>query len=101
MRRFEEQTNLRFRHFGLLRQAFTHPSYYSHRQGGAACGGVAGGGAHDPSGTHDGATTRLEAMPHNQRLEYLGDAVLQLASADYLFHHCPETHDVQVPRLGL
>ena len=60
---------------GLLLQAFTHPSFHS---------------VSAASGTLRGS------LPNNQRLEFLGDAVLQLASADYLFHHLPERHEGQL-----
>ena len=71
---FEASTGLRFAHFGLLIQAFTHPSYYQPRQG----------------YTVPSIAPGQKFLPHNQRLEFLGDAVLQLLSADYLFHCFPE-----------
>lgn len=30
---------------------------------------------------------------HNQRLEFLGDTVLQLIASEYLYHHFPEHHE--------
>lgn len=30
---------------------------------------------------------------HNQRLEFLGDTVLQLVASAYLFKHFPEHHE--------
>ena len=36
---------------------------------------------------------------NNERLEFLGDAVLQLASSDYLFHHFPEHQEGQLTLL--
>lgn len=30
---------------------------------------------------------------HNQRLEFLGDTVLQLVASDYLFKHFPDHHE--------
>jgi hypothetical protein len=30
---------------------------------------------------------------HNQRLEFLGDTVLQLIASEYLFKHFPEHHE--------
>src|ERR1700677_4886216 len=30
-----------------------------------------------------------EALPHNERLEFLGDSVLGLVVADYLYHRLP------------
>ncbi len=34
--------------------------------------------------------TRLEKIEHNERLEFLGDAVLELIITEYLFHKYPE-----------
>ena len=67
---FERASGHTFHHFGLLCQAFTHPSFYQPR---------------------NGYTPPPEKERHNnQRLEFLGDACLQLASAAYLFHAFPE-----------
>ncbi|MBD3399075.1 MAG: ribonuclease III [Candidatus Coatesbacteria bacterium] len=55
----EEITGHRFGNLELLRKALTHPSYYHENEG---CEG------------------------HYQRLEYLGDAVLDLAVAEFLYH---------------
>ena len=30
---------------------------------------------------------------HNQRLEFLGDTVLQIVASEYLFKHFPEHHE--------
>ena len=50
-------------------QAFSHPSYFTERKGFVP----------PPPGP--------SGLPlHNQRLEWLGDAVLQLAATDFLFH---------------
>ncbi|HAA90201.1 MAG TPA: ribonuclease III [Peptococcaceae bacterium] len=63
LERFQERLGIRFGNLELLECAFTHPSYaYEHF-----------GGKGD-----------------NQRLEFLGDAVLGLAVADYLYHHYPQ-----------
>lgn len=59
--RLEGELHIRFGNRALLREAFTHSSYVNE---------------------HRDAT-------HNERLEYLGDAVLQLAVADYLFRTYP------------
>lgn len=67
----------------MLRQAFTHPSFFQLRAG------------YTPPPLAPGQ----KALPHNQRLEFLGDAVLQLASADYLFHHFPEHQEGQLSTL--
>ena len=74
---FENATSLHFERFGLLRQAFTHPSFF-----------------HNVPLPHG-----QKSHPHNQRLEHLGDAVLQLASADYLFHVFPEHREGHLTQL--
>ena len=71
---FQRATSLRFSRFGLLRQAFTHPSFFLPRAGFSP--------PPKPPGCRE--------HPHNQRLEFLGDALLQLASSDFLVHHFPE-----------
>jgi ribonuclease-3 len=60
---FAKQTGLSFRDLGLLAEALTHRSYLNeHRD-------------------HPGS--------HNERLEFLGDAVLELAATDFLFKKFP------------
>jgi ribonuclease-3 len=63
LRALQESLGYTFRDEGLLRLALTHPSL-AHEQG-AACS-------------------------HNQRLEFLGDAVLALVSSDLLMKRFPE-----------
>eukprot|EP00908_Phaeocystis_cordata_P004351 Transcript_14737.p2 GENE.Transcript_14737~~Transcript_14737.p2 ORF type:complete len:446 (-),score=153.91 Transcript_14737:1909-3246(-) len=79
---FEAATGLRFGQLGLLRQAFTHPSYFTDRKDFVQPPPLPCGGPR-----------------HNQRLEYLGDAVLQLASSDFLFHVFPEHQEGQLSML--
>ncbi|OQV13164.1 Ribonuclease 3 [Hypsibius exemplaris] len=62
---FEEQTGIFFRHVRLLANAF------SSRQ------------------VHENPIT----IGNNQRLEFLGDTVLQLIVSDYLFKHFPSHHE--------
>ncbi|KAJ3574695.1 hypothetical protein NPX13_g4287 [Xylaria arbuscula] len=57
----EKKMGYKFRHPRLLRSAFTHPSY----------GFV------------------YEGLPNYQRLEFLGDALLDMACVDYLFQKFP------------
>lgn len=61
---FEEKIGVVFKHKDLLKQAFTHRSYINEHQG-------------FPVG-------------HNERLEFLGDAVLELAVTEYLFKKYPD-----------
>ncbi|XP_005107264.1 ribonuclease 3 [Aplysia californica] len=62
---FEEAIGVKFTHIRLLAKAFTHRNI-----------GV------NPL-THG----------HNQRLEFLGDTVLQLVASEYLYKHYPEHHE--------
>ena len=57
--KFEEKSGVVFKDKNLLKQAFTHRSYINENR-----------------------ATRLE---HNERLEFLGDAVLELVITDYLY----------------
>lgn len=56
----------------LLRTALTHPSYQ----------------AEHPETKH-----------HNQRLEFLGDAVLGLVVAEYYYNHCPAEPEGQLTKM--
>ena len=57
-----EQMGVAFGDLSLLDEALTHPSYTNEAK---------------------------VAMPHNERLEFLGDAVLELASSTYLYMRFP------------
>lgn len=61
---FEEQNGLVFNNKALLRQAFTHRSYVNENK-------------HNVEG-------------HNERLEFLGDAVLELVVTKYLYEIYPD-----------
>ena len=61
---FEEKIGYVFKSKALLRQAFTHRSYLNEN--------------------------RVPGMEHNERLEFLGDAVLELAVTEFLFTKYPE-----------
>lgn len=58
---FVEKNNLSFNDLNLLKQAFTHRSYLNEH--------------------------RSLKIEHNERLEFLGDAVLELVVTDYLFRN--------------
>lgn len=62
---FEESAGITFRNKELLRRAFTHRSYLNENRG-------------------------LESS-HNERLEFLGDAVLELAVTEYLYEKFPDS----------
>ena len=61
-----------FRDPGLLESALTHRSYRSEH---------------------------ADAAPDNQRLEFLGDAVLEILSSDLLFRRFPDAHEGELSRL--
>ena len=61
---FTERTGVVFKDDGLLRQAFTHRSYLNEHP--------------------------EQKIAHNERLEFLGDAVLELAVTTHLFRRFPE-----------
>ncbi len=61
--KFEEALGLNFKNKNLFKQAFTHRSYINEN--------------------------RSSGMSHNERLEYLGDAVLQLVTTNFLFKKFP------------
>jgi ribonuclease-3 len=64
---FEEKIGVTFNDAQLLRQAFTHRSYLNEHRG--------------------------ETIGHNERLEFLGDAVLELISTHYLYEKYPASHE--------
>ena len=61
--RLSVQIGVSFSNLSLLDEALTHPSYTNEAK---------------------------DDIPHNERLEFLGDAVLELASSTYLYAHFPE-----------
>ena len=65
-----EKLGYHFRDRELMITALTHPSY---------------GGDHH--------------VPHYQRLEFLGDAVLELAASDYLYEKLPEVDEGKLTRI--
>ncbi|MEM5947759.1 ribonuclease III [Spirochaetia bacterium 38H-sp] len=68
---FEKQNGIRFRSLELLNLAFSHRSY-----------------AHEQVGVGD-----------NERLEFLGDSVLGLAVADYLYNTFPDKAEGELARI--
>ncbi len=68
--KLQKDLNVQFESMDLLRTAFTHRSYINE--------------------TND---TTLE---HNERMEYLGDAVIELIITHYLFERFPETPEGQL-----
>lgn len=70
---FEKKIGIIFKNKDLLRQAFVHRSYINENK-----------------------DKKLES---NERLEFLGDAVLELVSTEYLFNHYPEKQEGELTAL--
>ncbi len=70
MKELETRIGYRFNNPALLKTALTHPSY-----------------------------GREHHVPHYQRLEFLGDAVLELAVSRYLFFELPEIDEGKLTRI--
>ena len=70
MKELETRIGYRFKNPALLKTALTHPSY-----------------------------GREHHVPHYQRLEFLGDAVLELAVSRYLFFELPEIDEGKLTRI--
>lgn len=71
--KFEEKTSLTFKNKSLLKQAFTHRSYINEN--------------------------RESKLEHNERLEFLGDAVLELVTTDYLYDSLKESNEGELTSL--
>jgi ribonuclease-3 len=69
---FTQRLGIKFNNQGLLRRAFTHRSYRNEHK---------------------------EALEDNERLEFLGDAVLDFLVGAWLFNHFPEMAEGQLTRL--
>ncbi|MDO8728702.1 MAG: ribonuclease III [bacterium] len=71
--KFEERAGVIFRDKSLLKQAFTHRSYINENRG--------------------------SALEHNERLEFLGDAVLELAITGYLYERMKKSDEGELTSL--
>lgn len=65
--KFEERAGVSFKNKALLKQAFTHRSYINEN--------------------------RDAELAHNERLEFLGDAVLELVITDFLYGKLPSSNE--------
>jgi len=63
--KLEKRLDIKFKNQDLLRQAVVHRSYLNEHPN--------------------------FQLDHNERLEFLGDAVLEIVVTEYLFHHYPNT----------
>lgn len=69
---FSNQIGIKFQNQGLLRRAFTHRSYLNEHR---------------------------EVLEDNERLEFLGDAVLDFLVGAWLYNHFPEMAEGQLTRM--
>ena len=72
LERLAAQMGVTFSSIALLDEALTHPSY---------------------------ANESRDSIPHNERLEFLGDAVLELASSTYLYAHYPDCSEGELTKM--
>ena len=70
---FDEENGLKFKNKALLRQAFTHRSFINENKG--------------------------DGLGHNERLEFLGDAVLELVVTEYLYTLYPDKTEGELTSL--
>jgi len=70
--RLSVHMNVTFDNISLLDEALTHPSYTNEAK---------------------------DAIPHNERLEFLGDAVLELASSTYLYARFPDCTEGELTKM--
>jgi ribonuclease III len=70
---FEKRAGVKFKDQSLLRQAFTHRSYINENRG--------------------------SDLAHNERLEFLGDAVLELVITDFLYHKLKDATEGELTSL--
>lgn len=69
----ERRLNITFNDHALIRQAFTHASYVNEQRGASS--------------------------QDNERLEYLGDAVLELMVSEFIYHHFPQKSEGEMTKL--
>lgn len=70
---FQEKINYQFKNEKLLEQALTHSSYANEK--------------------------RMHKRYNNERLEFLGDAVLELLTSDFLYHKYPNYPEGELTRV--
>lgn len=73
MKDFEKIIDYKFNNKGLLQTALTHSSYANEH--------------------------RDRNLKHNERLEFLGDAVLSIVVAEYIFKNCPDLPEGELTKL--
>lgn len=73
LKKFQEVIGYQFKNENLLRQALTHSSYANEKH--------------------------MKKLSDNERLEFLGDAVLELSSSEFLFEHYPNKPEGELTKL--
>ena len=73
MKDFESVINYKFKNKSLLTEALTHSSYANEH--------------------------RDKHVKYNERLEFLGDAVLSIVVAEYIYKHCPDLPEGELTKL--
>ena len=73
LEQFEDIIKYKFNNIELLRKAFTHSSYANEKH--------------------------IEKYDNNERLEFLGDAVLELVISDYIFKNYPHMPEGELTKL--
>ena len=73
MTELENKIGYQFNNKDLLREAMTHSSFANER--------------------------KSQHIKYNERLEFLGDAVLSVVVSDYIFKHCPEVPEGELTKL--
>lgn len=82
LHRLEDRLGYRFRDRSLLAQALTHSSF-----------------ANEMHQIQNGQNPSGQLLPHYERLEFLGDAVLELVVSDLLIKAFPEASEGELSRL--
>lgn len=73
MDELERKISYQFKNKALMKEAITHSSYAKER--------------------------KAQHIKYNERLEFLGDAVLSIVVSDYIFKHCPELPEGELTKL--
>lgn len=73
MENLQKKIGYHFKNTNLLQEALTHSSYANEH--------------------------KSKKIKHNERLEFLGDAVLSIVVSDYIFNNCPELPEGELTKL--
>ena len=73
LKEFQKKIGYQFHQEGLLRQALTHSSYANEH--------------------------RMKKLSDNERLEFLGDAVLEIVTSDFLYHEHTDVPEGELTRV--